>query len=899
MGTRKGKMNSGPSPFWLLLVGMWLITFRAQAQVLISGEVTSGGKPVGGVRVDLRLPGATGFLGYTFTSQEGKYQLRTQQSGKLSLHFRALSYKPVIKEIGITQQDTVVNIELVAGGVEQLQEVVINARRPYRIGKDTIELDVKSFLRGDERTVEDLLKKIPGLNVGTDGSIKIGEKEVEKVMVEGDDFFEKGYRLLTQNMSVQPLDKVQVLQRYSNNKHLKGIENSDKVALNLQLKENSRSRWLGSLSASGSVTEPLFYQGSINLMNFGKRSKYYVLGSANNNGVDAVSSINNLLYPGQSDEPGQIGIGVMTPTLIDYTPDLPDFDYKRTNFNHDRLLSFNTILNPSKNFKIKWLGFANPTKKSFYRNTVQEYHIEDIQFTNTELYKFHKKTDNYFSRLELQYDINTRATLTYTGNLGSLGRNDSGDLLFNGSGTAELTKTQGILTNHNLTHTFKLSPREAIVSSARWILQKSPLDYSIDEYYYEDLFQVGGIANINQHAENNLQYMGVTSHYVRRQKGGDYIEFAIANEYKDQELVSDFVLLTEDGSAIRTGGFSNQLSLVTNNTSVMAKYTVKRRKWEWTPLLNTGFVHSSLHTYGTTKRRENWLISPGLLTKWTLNPKGKLEAQLSFSQTNTQLMEVVPNYFNTGIRNFVKGLDNMATLSSSEGTLMYSYGNMLDKFFANFSIGYRTMFDYISNQSMISPSYNLTKQVLLKDKKNWSYNAQFNYYVTPLGGNFKLDAGAEFSDYETGIAGVGNRQIHSGSHNYGLSFKSVWRSKVNIYTGSSLQFTSFRSESTSRLKNTYSFLNIFFKATADIQAHLKNEVYRFGDFLSQTPKTYYFSDLSFSYDVKKIKTRFDISARNLFNNRYFKNAVITDTYRAVTEYRLLPRYISIGLDHSF
>ncbi|TQM51688.1 carboxypeptidase family protein [Arcticibacter tournemirensis] len=892
-------MNSGPSPFWLLLVGMWLITFRAQAQVLISGEVTSGGKPVGGVRVDLRLPGATGFLGYTFTSQEGKYQLRTQQSGKLSLHFRALSYKPVIKEIGITQQDTVVNIELVAGGVEQLQEVVINARRPYRIGKDTIELDVKSFLRGDERTVEDLLKKIPGLNVGTDGSIKIGEKEVEKVMVEGDDFFEKGYRLLTQNMSVQPLDKVQVLQRYSNNKHLKGIENSDKVALNLQLKENSRSRWLGSLSASGSVTEPLFYQGSINLMNFGKRSKYYVLGSANNNGVDAVSSINNLLYPGQSDEPGQIGIGVMTPTLIDYTPDLPDFDYKRTNFNHDRLLSFNTILNPSKNFKIKWLGFANPTKKSFYRNTVQEYHIEDIQFTNTELYKFHKKTDNYFSRLELQYDINTRATLTYTGNLGSLGRNDSGDLLFNGSGTAELTKTQGILTNHNLTHTFKLSPREAIVSSARWILQKSPLDYSIDEYYYEDLFQVGGIANINQHAENNLQYMGVTSHYVRRQKGGDYIEFAIANEYKDQELVSDFVLLTEDGSAIRTGGFSNQLSLVTNNTSVMAKYTVKRRKWEWTPLLNTGFVHSSLHTYGTTKRRENWLISPGLLTKWTLNPKGKLEAQLSFSQTNTQLMEVVPNYFNTGIRNFVKGLDNMATLSSSEGTLMYSYGNMLDKFFANFSIGYRTMFDYISNQSMISPSYNLTKQVLLKDKKNWSYNAQFNYYVTPLGGNFKLDAGAEFSDYETGIAGVGNRQIHSGSHNYGLSFKSVWRSKVNIYTGSSLQFTSFRSESTSRLKNTYSFLNIFFKATADIQAHLKNEVYRFGDFLSQTPKTYYFSDLSFSYDVKKIKTRFDISARNLFNNRYFKNAVITDTYRAVTEYRLLPRYISIGLDHSF
>lgn len=892
-------MNNAPAPFWLLLFSLWLIIFPAHAQVLITGEVTSGGKPAGGVRVDLRKPGASGFLGYTFTSQEGKYQLRTDQSGNLTLHFRALGYEPTVKEISIAQKDTVVNIHLIPGGVEQLQEVVINARRPYRLRKDTIELDVKSFLRGDERTVEDLLKKIPGLNVGTDGSIKIGEKEVEKVMVEGDDFFEKGYRLLTQNMSVQPLDKVQVLQRYSNNKHLKGIENSDKVALNLQLKEDSKSQWLGSLSASGSVTEPLFYQGSINLMNFGKRSKYYLLGTANNNGVDAVSSINNLLYSGQNDEPGQIGIGVMTPTLIDYTPQLPGFDYKRTNFNRDRLLSINTIHNPSKNLKIKWLGFANPTKKSFYRNTVQEYNIQDIQFTNTELYEFHKKIDNYFSRLELQYDINARSTLTYTGNLGSLGRHDTGDLFFNGSGTAELTKTQGYLTNHSLTHTYKLSPREALVSSARWILQKSPLDYSIDDYYYEDLFQTGGISNVNQHAENNLQYIGVTSHYVRKQKGGDFMELAFANEYKDQELMTDFELLADDGTGIRPEGFSNQLSLITNYTRMMAKYTVKRSKWEWTPLLNAGFVHSGLRTSGTTQRRDNWLISPGLSTKWIVYPKGKLEAQLSFNQTNTELMEVVPNYFNTGLRNFVKGLDNMATLSSSEGTLTYSHGNMLDKFFASLSLGYRTMFDYISNQSIVSPNYNLTELVLLKNKKTQFYNAQFNYYVTPLSGNFKLDAGAEFSDYETAIAGVGNRKIHSVSHNYGLSFKSVWRSKLNIYTGSNLQFTSFRSESTSRLKNTYSYFNIFFKASSDIQASLKNEAYRFGDFLSQTPKTYYFSDFLFSYDVKKIKTRFDISARNLFNNRYFRNAVITDTYRAVTEYRLLPRYISIGLDHSF
>lgn len=882
---------------WVLLC-LWFVVFPARAQVSIDGKVTSGGRPVGGVRVDLHRDSISGLLAYTFTDGEGKYHIQTTYAGKMNLNFKALSYEPVLKEIKPGQSNRTVDVQLSTGGVERLQEVVIHSKRPYRLGKDTIELNVQSFLQGDERTVEDLLKKIPGLNIGTDGSIKVGDKEVEKVMIEGDDFFEKGYRLLTQNMSVQPLEKIQVLQRYSNNKHLKGIENSNKVALNLQLKEDSKSQWLGSVSVSGTPIAPAFYYGSVNLMNFGKKNKYYLLGTANNNGVDAVSSINHLLYPGKSDEPGQIGLGVATPTIIDYTPDLPGFDYKRTNFNRDRLLSFNTILNPTKKLKVKWLGFANPTKKSFYQNILQEYHIKDIQFTNTEVYEFNKRIDNYFSRLELQYEINNRSTLIYTGNLGSLGRHDTGNLLFNGASATELTSTQGYVTNHNLTHTYKLSDREALVSSARWIMQRSPLDYSIDQYYYEDLFQVGGISDVHQHVENNLQYLGVTSHYVRRQKGGDFMEIAFANEYKNQELVTDFVLQGGNGDQIRPSGFSNQVGLLTNQSRLLAKYTLKRKKWEWTPQLNAGFIHSGLQTNGLARDRNNWLISSRLSAKWEPYRKGKLETELSFQQTNTELMDVIPGYYNTGIRNFAKGLDDMATLSSSGAILTYTHGNMLDKFFASLSIGYKTLFDYMSNQSMLNSNYNLAQQVLLKNKKVAFYKAQFNYYIQPLKGNCKLDIGADLSDYEAGIVGVGNRKIQSGSYDYGLSFRSVWKWKLNIHAGTRMQFTSFNSESKSRLKNTYSFLNLFVNVADGIQANMKNEAYHFGDFFA-TSKTYYFSDFSLSYDVKKIKTRFEVTAKNIFNNRQFKNAVITDTYQAVTEYRLLPRYIALGVDYSF
>ncbi|MCS4226347.1 carboxypeptidase-like regulatory domain-containing protein [Sphingobacterium sp. BIGb0165] len=882
-----------------LICGLCILFSRAQAQVSVQGEVTSNGQPVGSARVELRLSKGAGLLGYTFTDGAGRYRLAVKQQGTQILYFQALSYVPVERTIDIGTTDTTVNVQLIAGGVERLAEVLVHAKRPYRLGRDTIELSAKSFLQGDERTVEDLLKKIPGLNVGTDGSIKIGNKEVEKVMVEGDDLFEKGYRLLTQNMSVQPVDKIQILQRYSNNKHLKGVENSDKIALNIQLKADSRNQWVGSAAVSAAPVGKQYYQASASLMNFGKKNKYYLLGAANNNGFDAVSSINHLLYPNQTDEPGQIGAGVVTPTLIDNMPDFPDFDYKRTNFNRDKLLSFNTILNPTKKLKVKWLGFINPTKKSFYRNSIQDYHIEDLQFTNTENYEFNRNINNYFSKWELQYDLNQKSTLTYSGNLGSLHKQDVGNLSFNGIGSTELTASKGNLTNHNMSYTHKFSERDVLVSSARWIRQRSPVDYSIDQYYYEDLFQVGDIAAVTQHIENKLDYIGFTSHYVRRSKNGNFMEVALLNEYKVQQLETELALNRENDPPVHPVGFSNQIDLRTNQMGIIAKYSIKHGKWEWTPKLQAWYLHSSLDRAGNSQNRNNGLISPSISGKWMIYPKGKLEGQLSFQQKNTELVDVTSNYYSTGLRSFVKGLDNMATLSSSDGLLTYTHGSMMDKFYANLSIGYTSMFDYFSNQNDIGVNYNLSEKILLKDRKDRFYKLQLNYYLKTLNGNIRLDIGGNSSAYQATVVGVGARQIRLFSQEYALSFRSAWKSRLNIYTGYSVQSTAYTSERKDQLKNTKAFMNVFLNMGKGLQASLKNESYRFGDFLGTDAKTYYFSDFAVFYDAKKIKTRFDITAKNILNTRQFRNAVVTDTYRSITEYRLLPRYIAIGAEYSF
>src|SRR5699024_914589 len=108
------------------------------------------------------------------------------------------------------------------------------------------------------------------------------------------DFFGKGYKILSKNMPAYPIEEVEILKHFSNNKLLKNIEESDKVALNLKLKEESKNVWFGNVK--GGIANDGFYEFKGKLMDFGKKNKYYFLTDLNTTGADATGSINNLIY---------------------------------------------------------------------------------------------------------------------------------------------------------------------------------------------------------------------------------------------------------------------------------------------------------------------------------------------------------------------------------------------------------------------------------------------------------------------------------------------------------------------------------------------------------------------------------------------------------------------------
>ena len=244
-------------------------------------------------------------------------------------------------------------------------------------------------------------------------------------------------------MPAYPIEEIEVLKNYSNNHLLKGVEEVIKVALNLKLDEKSKRIWFGNIETS--IGNDNFYQLKGNLMNFGKRDKYYFLTNLNSIGYDATGDIENLVRPFRINEPASIGDNQNVNSLLSLSPNHLNFKQSRTNFNNAELISLNAIFNPTEKLKIKTLGFFNWDETDFFRNNIDVVDVNGTNFTNTEDYKLRNKKRIAFGKLDFIYNISKTKMLEATTKYNNGDFNDGSNLIFNGNSTIENLQHQNTL----------------------------------------------------------------------------------------------------------------------------------------------------------------------------------------------------------------------------------------------------------------------------------------------------------------------------------------------------------------------------------------------------------------------------------------------------------------------
>ena len=264
--------------YLILCAMLWWLPATAAATGTLHGLVSDAdnGEPVAGAIV--KAKGA-----FTTTGSDGRFSL-TPKGEADSVSFRCMGYAPLTLPVTADLSDVRLSRK-----ATQLNDVIVEAPDIYAKG-DTLVFNVARYANAKDNAIIDVIKRLPGIKVEEDGTIKYQGKPINKFYLDGNDFIGGQYSLATNNISHEDVKSVEVMEHHQPVKALEGIEFPEEAGINLKLKEDARSRWVG--VAKGAVgVQPLLFDGSLFTMRMAPRVQNMLTVKADNTGWNPADEI--------------------------------------------------------------------------------------------------------------------------------------------------------------------------------------------------------------------------------------------------------------------------------------------------------------------------------------------------------------------------------------------------------------------------------------------------------------------------------------------------------------------------------------------------------------------------------------------------------------------------------
>ncbi|PZU91588.1 MAG: hypothetical protein DI529_00010 [Chryseobacterium sp.] len=381
-----------------------MFTIAVFAQKTITGVINDAdGKPLASASVTIEEPGKNAILAYGISNSKGEYKVSfTSSESNLDLKIKAFNQKPITRSI--TNSDQKLNFSMDSQATE-IQEVRLKTKLITKKG-DTISYDLKSFENKNDRTLADVLKKIPGIEVNKDGTVLYQGEAINKFYVNGKDLMEGGYGTINNSLPKDAVSKVEVLENHQPVSILRDKVPSEQAALNIKLKKSVTMTGRGEIGAGFS---PLLWNVKLTPMFFGQKNQWVVNYKANNNG-ESVEKEGNLLSFGNRWEGRRSQTSQQSWTNIETagTPDLPE---KRYLLNNVHFVSANLLTSPFKNKEWELKANVNYTYNDVERDSYSKT-VYDANHTNANLAgkTFEQIRNNDF------YTNSSKAELIFTKN---------------------------------------------------------------------------------------------------------------------------------------------------------------------------------------------------------------------------------------------------------------------------------------------------------------------------------------------------------------------------------------------------------------------------------------------------------------------------------------------------
>ena len=272
----------------LLLISLLLNTLAVQAQnagrfSLKGTVVDSTGAALPGATVMLLTPQDSSLVNFGRTNEAGLFDFKNLRRTPYLLKISYVGYLPYEKIIKNEDSDVtdLSEIQLSMLNQELFEVVIKTARAPLSIRGDTVEYNASSFKVPPGSTVEDLLRRLPGMQVDQDGTVKAQGQEVKRVTVDGKRFFGDDPKMATKNLPAEAISKVQVFNGKSEQARITGVDDGkQEKTLNLELKDSHKKGGFGKATAGAGTDNRV--EGKVNYNRFNDKQQFAVVGFGNN-----------------------------------------------------------------------------------------------------------------------------------------------------------------------------------------------------------------------------------------------------------------------------------------------------------------------------------------------------------------------------------------------------------------------------------------------------------------------------------------------------------------------------------------------------------------------------------------------------------------------------------------
>ncbi len=863
-------------------------------EVKFRGVVTDSiGNPLEAASLVSANSDTKAFQGYAITDEKGTFEIVLLENQAFDVKITYMGYQSVIDKIEVKNEDIYKKYTLKVDN-QMLEGVEIKYEMPVSIKGDTITYNADSFTTGNEKKLKDVLKKLPGVEVDKDGTVKVEGKEVKKVMIEGKDFFDGDSKLASKNIPADAVKKIQVLRNYNENSQTKRFENNeDSYAINIKLKEGKKNFWFGEVSAGGGIEDRYLLHPK--LFYYSPKKTYNLLLDANNIGTVPMTwrdyfkftgGFSNLLHKGGSS---------IRMNSNDLGFSLRQNDQAKATTAKFGAFNYNT--QASKSLDISGFVIINYDTTDMQTDTNKKYSASNIvENTNS----FTQQTNKLaITKLSASYEPSQNFALKY-------------DVLIKKSFTEENEEVSSTLRAKNVTENsqspFALNQNLEIyktLTNNNLISFAFQHKYDTDKPLFEaistdEFFATSSIINLDpqntfdilQHKKIDNQNFSSLFDYYLILNSKSHLDFSLGHELSLQKYSTFIEQKLDDNSIdqLTDNKLNNDANYTFSDIFLGLHYKVKWHKFIINPGLNFHYYYfNNIQNENYSKKNQIGLL-PDLNIRYKINSSKRISFNYQMTNTFSDVSKYIQGYVLSNYNSLKGGNPDLKNVYKHNLRLNFSQYSMVNFSHLFASVNYTRSFNSVKSTTQLVHT-DVVSTPINVSQPDENISGHLGYGKRFAKWQYRINASANWSNYYSILNGslISSTSL---SHNYNAKISSNLSGIFNFDIGYKINFSQFDNMQRNTLYITdQPYANLEFNIFKEqMLFKLDYDYYNYRNKENTTHNTYSFIKAKLFYQKKGSKWEFIFSGTNMLNTVSLDKENLNDIYVATSKYYIQPNY---------